>query len=135
MRATLGSLACFAAALAAQDRVDPARLVAQLGGDGKAAAHVQLVKLGAAAVPALTAGLGAPGDKATVERLRILREIGPPAGSAVPVIRDRFLQVRLEEQFAEWQAAFADLVPFRPDDEVIDPMAVVTAWSRIPAES
>src|SRR5262245_36090963 len=82
-----GLAGALPAMLPAQDgKPDPAHLVAQLATEQRAAAHGRLVELGAAALPALTAGLGTGADDVTIELAGILREIGAPAGGAVPAL-------------------------------------------------
>ena len=128
MRAASWSIVCFAAALAAQ--AGPEQLLAQLAGEGRADAHAQLVTLGAAAVPALSSGLGTDAKEVTIERLQ--REIGPPAGGAVPELTRLFLRARIGEVFNACLETLADLVPFRPGDATLTELQVVTVYSKMP---
>jgi hypothetical protein len=108
---------------AAPAQADPERLVQQLDDDAQsAAARVQLVALGAGAVPALRARLttaGAP-ERATV--LEVLAAIGPAAGVAVPDVLQLLQRARGAERAAF--VALAELAPWRPADTVIDASAM-----------
>jgi hypothetical protein len=112
---------------------DPAQLVAQLAGEGRAAAHRQLVALGAKAVPALMSGYSDKDEDAALLALGILREIGPDAGSAVPALVEL---VRRSDKHTRGLRGIvqtlAELAPFRDADVslAIDKVSeAVAQWS------
>jgi hypothetical protein len=96
-------------------RTRAAQVVTELARpETRAAAVANLVALGRVAVPPLIAALGAPNDEAfTAAALDVLREIGPAAVDAVPVL--------------------ADLLVTRPATEavvIVRALAATAPWSR-----
>lgn len=118
-RATFACLAFVVMApLGAQGdgATDPAVLVAQLAGGDGAAAHARLVAAGAAAVPALVAGLRLGSTDARGEVLAVLTEIGPDAAAAVPALWDSCKQLAPElAPAALW--TLSELLPYAEQKE------------------
>jgi hypothetical protein len=110
------------APLAAQTEGEPARLVAQLGGEQRAMAHGQLVALGSKAVPALIEGLGAPDKAVCTGTLAVLEEIGAGAAAAVPPLLGA-IEIAEIEYLNAMLSTLAELAPFRtiaaPDNPVV----------------
>jgi len=114
---------------------DPAQLVARLTGEGRVAAHRQLVALGAKAVPALIDGLRVRHETALPETLAVLSEIGADASPAVGALLELVDAAKNDEKvcLVEVLSTLADLAPFRGPEVSCSAEGISTSmlhWGR-----
>lgn len=83
-----------------------------LAPEQRVGAREQLLALGKAAVPALLAGLEAVDEDVRTERMAVLVELGPVAGSAVPELK-RLVTQKECPALVPTLEALAELVPYR----------------------
>lgn len=109
----------LAASATAQQHDPTAAIVRELTGFDDTDAHRRLVTLGKDAVRSLTDDLGADQlePHRLRERLRILREIGPPAGTAVAALQEQIVYFP-RDVLAEFLVTIAALAPYRPADVI-----------------